>query len=175
MISSANIDTNTESTDIDIERYAKDGIIKHISEKFSGHKLAWLVEAILKAQGYITKRSPPGKDGGVDILAGSGPLGFNDPKICTQVKSSSSPLDVRVLRELRGVMQQVNAEQGLLVAWGGFTRDTHQEARNVFFSIRLWEEDELLDAILTHYEQFDDDLKAELPLKRMWAIVGEQS
>jgi restriction system protein len=53
-----------------------------------------------------------GKDGGVDILAGSGPLCFIDPRICTQVKSSSSPLDVRILSELQGVMQRVNAKQG---------------------------------------------------------------
>jgi len=67
--------------------------------------LAKLVEAILKAQGYITTKSELGKDGGIDILAGSGPLGFNEPKICTQVKSSSSAIDVRILRELQGVMQ----------------------------------------------------------------------
>jgi restriction system protein len=131
------------------------------------------VEAILKAQGYITKNSEPGKDGGVDILAGSGPLGFNDPRICTQVKSSSLPLDIRILRELQGVMQRVNAKQGLLVAWGGFTKDAIQEARNVFFSIRLWDQGDLIDEVLTHYEQFSDELKAELPLKRIWTLVEE--
>jgi predicted Mrr-cat superfamily restriction endonuclease len=51
------------------------------------------------------------------------------------------------------------------VAWGGFTKDAIQEARNVFFSIRLWYQGDVLDEVLTHYEQFDDELKAELPLK----------
>lgn len=36
-----------------------------------------LVEAVLEAEGDVTELSPPGADGGVDILAGSGPLGFS--------------------------------------------------------------------------------------------------
>ena len=40
--------------------------------KFCGHNLVRLVEAILKAQGYVTTKSEPGKDNGIDILAGSG-------------------------------------------------------------------------------------------------------
>jgi restriction system protein len=79
----------------------------------------------------------------------------------------------RVLRELQGVMQRVNAKQGLLVAWEGFTKDAIQEARNVFFSMRLWDQGVLLNEISKYYEQFEDELKAELPLKRIWTLVEE--
>jgi restriction system protein len=71
-------------------------------------------------------------------------------------------------------MQRVNAKQGLLVAWGGFTKDTIQEARNVFFSMRLWDQGVLLNEIIRYYEQFEDELKAELPLKRIWTLVEEE-
>lgn len=166
---------NIDPTEIlDIEQHAKDRIIKYIGARFLGHNLARLVEAILKAQGYVTTKSEPGKDGGIDILAGSGPLGFNEPRICAQIKSSSSPIDVRVLRELQGVMQRVNAKQALLVAWGGFTKDAIQEARNVFFSMRLWDQGVLLNEIAKYYERFEDELKAELPLKRIWTLVEEE-
>ena len=58
--------------------------MKHLEANFAGHHLARLIEAILKAQGYVTRKSEPGKDGGIDILAGSGPLGFNEPTyLCT--------------------------------------------------------------------------------------------
>jgi restriction system protein len=70
-------------------------------------------------------------------------------------------------------MQRVNAKQGLLVAWGGFTKDAMEEARNLFFSIQLWDQGNLLDEVLIHFEQFDDELKAELPLKRIWTLVEE--
>ncbi|HDM36271.1 MAG TPA: restriction endonuclease [Candidatus Syntrophoarchaeum butanivorans] len=167
------VDTFPEEEVIDIETYAKDQITKYIGRKFKGHNLARLVDAILKAQGYTTKVSSPGPDGGVDILASGGPLGFDHPRICIQVKSSSSPVDVRILRELRGVMSKVKSDQGLLVSWAGFTNRAIQEARDDFFTIRLWDSGDLLDAIFKYYEKFDDELKAELPLKRIWALVLE--
>jgi len=162
----------TEET-IDIEESARDQIVKHVGAKFKGHDLARLVDAILHAQNYVTKKSPPGPDGGVDILAAAGPLGFDKPRVCVQVKSSSSQVDVKILRELQGVMSKVRAEQGLLVAWGGFTNQCRQEARDAFFSIRLWDQGDLLGAIFQYYERFDDELKAELPLKKIWALVTE--
>jgi restriction system protein len=53
--------------EIDIEEFSRDIIIKFIESKFSGHGLAEIIESILKAQGYVTLKSEPGKDGGVDI------------------------------------------------------------------------------------------------------------
>ena len=159
---------------IDIEEYARDQIVKFIGRKFKGHNLARLVEAILQAQGYVTKKSSPGPDGGVDILAAGGPLGFDTPRICVQVKSSSSQIDVKVLRELQGVMSKVRADQGLLISWGGFTNKTIQEARDAFFSIRLWDAGDLIEVVFKHYERFNDEIKAELPLKRIWGLVIEE-
>jgi restriction system protein len=165
---------SSEEGAIDIEQYSRDEIVKFIGRKFKGHDLARLVEAVIHAQGYVTLKSDPGPDGGVDILAGAGPLGFDNPKICIQVKSSASPVDVKVLRELQGVMSKVRAEQGLLVSWGGFNNKAIQEARDAFFSIRLWDSGDLLEAIFKYYERFNDELKAELPLKRIWGLVLEE-
>jgi restriction system protein len=164
---------SSEEGAIDIEQYSRDEIVKFIGRKFKGHDLARLVDAVLNAQGYVTLKSDPGPDGGIDILAGAGPLGFDNPKICIQVKSSASSVDVKVLRELQGVMSKVRAEQGLLVSWGGFNSKAIQEARDAFFSIRLWDSGNLIEAIFKHYEHFDDELKAELPLKRIWGLVPE--
>jgi len=172
-IAETRVKTEIGEEKIDIEESARDQIVKHVGAKFRGHDLARLVEAILHAQGYVTKKSPPGPDGGVDILAAAGPLGFDKPRVCVQVKSSSSPVDVKILRELQGVMSKVRAEQGLLVAWGGFTNRCIQEARDAFFSIRLWDQGQLLRVIFQYYERFDDELKAELPLKKIWALVME--
>ncbi len=162
-----------EVGEIDIDEYTKDQITKYINRKFKGHGLARIVDAILQAQDYTTKISPPGPDGGVDILASGGLLGFDEPKICVQVKSTNSPINVNVLREMRGVMSQVNAKQGLLVSWGGFNNNVFKESKDHFFTIRLWNSKDLLDALFKYYEKFSDELKAELPLKRIWALVLE--
>lgn len=37
----------------------RDLILKKVGEKFSGHDLARLVEAVTTAQGYVTNRSEP--------------------------------------------------------------------------------------------------------------------
>src|SRR5439155_16305331 len=66
----------------DIEELADDQIQGLISKKFRGHKLAELVDAILSAKGYTTLYSTPGPDGGVDILAGNGAMGFETPHLC---------------------------------------------------------------------------------------------
>ncbi len=163
-----------EEEAFDLELAARDQLLNYVKEKVSGHRLADLVDAVLQAEGYLTRVSPPGPDGGVDILAGSGPLGFGDPRMCVQVKSSSSPADVTVLRGLQGILQNFRAEQGLLVSWGGFKGSVLQEARQSFFQIRLWDSGDLLKAIFKNYDKFSDQLQAELPLKRIWALVLEE-
>ena len=84
---------------LNLEEYSRDQIREHIARNFKRHDLEYLVEEILKAQGYTTQRSPVGPDGGVDIIAGRGPMGFDSPRLAVQVKSGSTPLIVNVLRE----------------------------------------------------------------------------
>lgn len=160
--------------DFNVERFAKDQIIKVIDRKFKGHDFAKLVEQILQAQGYTTQLSPPGADGGLDILAASGTLGFEQPRICVQVKSTTSQVDVKILRELQGVMRKVKAELGLLVSWSGFNNKVLSEAKEEFFFIRLWTADDILENIFKYYDKFSDEFKAELPLKRFWRLVDDE-
>lgn len=56
-----------------------------------------------------------------------------------------------------------------------FTKDAIQEAKNLYFSVRLWDQGNIIDEIIEHYENFNDELKAELPLKRIWTLVSEES
>ena len=100
---------------IDLESLAQAGISQLISARFKGHALTRFVDGILRAQGYTTYLSPEGPDGGIDILAGSGPLGFGSPRLCVQVKSTEAAIDSTTLNELRGAMQSVQATEGLLV------------------------------------------------------------
>ncbi|MFM2091813.1 MAG: hypothetical protein RLZZ127_2302, partial [Planctomycetota bacterium] len=105
---------------IDLEEAGRDRIVRRIQAKFCGHDLSRLIEGILVADGYVTKLSPPGADGGVDILAGAGPMGFGTPRLAVQVKSGDAPVDVTVLRGLQGSMQTFQADHGLLASWSGF-------------------------------------------------------
>jgi len=154
-----------------LEEIARDQIANLIMAKFKGHGMARLVDGILQAQGYTTFVSPEGPDKGIDILAAPGALGFGEPRLCVQVKSGDSPLDRPTLDQLVGTMQNVQAHQGLLVSWGGFKTSVEKETASQFFRVRLWDQDDLIDQILEHYDQLDPDIRVELPLKKIWAVA----
>ena len=164
----------SEEESLDLETYARDQIMDHIGRSFRGHDLSRLVNDLLRAQGYRTQFSLPGPDGGVDIIAGAGPMGFDLPRLCVQVKSSDTPVDVGVLRELQGVMRNFGAQQGLLVSWGGFKNTVLEDSRRLFFEVRLWDAGDIISALLQHYDQLPEDIQAELPLKRIWVLVPNE-
>lgn len=158
--------------DTDLEEAAQDQIAQAISAKFKGHALARLVEAILRAQGYTTYRSPEGPDGGADILAGAGPLGFGSPRLCVEVKSESNPIDRPTVDKLLGAVTKFGAQEGLFVSWSGFRVNVQKELATSFFRVRLWTQKDLLEALFANYDKLDDDIKAELPLKRIWTVAA---
>ncbi len=164
-----------ETTQLDVEQVAQDQILSHMETCFKGHALSRLVDAVLRAEGYVTQLSPPGPDGGVDILARRGTLGLEGPRMCVQVKSSNNPSDVTVFRGLQGSMATFKADEGLLVSWGGFNNAVQREARLSFFSVRLWDADDLLEAITRNYDNLPEELQKDLPLKRIWALVPGDS
>jgi len=158
----------------DLGQLAHDQIVAHIQARFAGHALSNLVDAVLRADGWVTKVSPPGADGGVDILGGRGPLGLDDPRLCVQVKSQNSPADVTIYRTLQGTMQTFKAEQGLLVCWGGFNKAVASEARQGHFTVRLWDSGDLVEAIYRTYDRLPAEIQAELPLKKVWMLVPDE-
>ena len=158
----------------DLEELAHDQIAQLISARFKGHGLTRLVDAILTAEGYTTYRSPEGADGGVDILAGAGPLGFSSPRLCVEVKSESGLIDRPTVDKLLGAVTKFGADEGLFVSWSGFKSNVQKELAASFFRVRLWTRKELLEQLFAHYDHLDDDLKAELPLKRIWMVAAQE-
>jgi restriction system protein len=172
---SETIDPEDDDGAIDLEQFAADQITKFIGKNFLGHELARLVGAILTAEGYQVQVAKPGADGGVDIIAGSGPMGFGKPRIAVQVKSGATPADVSVLRELQGVMPRFGADHGLIVSWSGFKDSVVREARQLFFEVRLWDSGDLVAALQKNFENLSEELQAELPLKRIWLLVEPET
>lgn len=156
----------------DVESIAREQLRQHVTQHFAGHDLASLVAAVLEAKGYTVSVSPPGPDRGVDILAGSGPLGLDHPRLAVQVKTGQAGVDE--FRALRGVVEDFRADQGLLVAWGGFRGNVRTEARHSYFTVRLWDASGLLEELVDVYGELSDDIRSELPLKRVWALVAAE-
>lgn len=166
---------DTAHAPLDYEQLARDEIASLVIRRFKGHGMERLVEAILRAQGYVTFHSPTGADRGIDILAGRGELGFGSPKICVQVKSEQTPVDHPTFSQLLGAMHDTGADQGLLVAWGGFKSTVEREVPRQFFRVRLWNQKTLIDQLLQNYEKLDEEIRAEIPLKRIWTLVPDEA
>lgn len=159
---------------VDLAETARDQIERYISAHFTGHAFTQLIAAILRAQGYQVRVSPPGADKGVDIVAGQGALGFDGPRLVVQVKSGDVVVDQPTLQGLIGCVADTHAEHGLLVSWSGFKSPVRHRVNELYFRVRLWDRQDILDALFSVYEKLPEEIRAELPLRRIWSIVPEE-
>lgn len=133
-----------------------------------------LVAALLRGMQYHTPLvSPPGKDGGLDIMAYRDPLGMVEPRIKVQVKHRA---EVKVnAREIREFMSLLNkqGDTGLYVSTAGFTSDAIAEVRHAKFHIELLNLDDFISHWERNYDNLSDEDRALLPLRRI-AFLGPQ-
>jgi restriction system protein len=81
-----------------------------------------LVASLLRAMDYhVAWIAPPGKDGGIDILAWTDPLGTRPPRIKVQVKRQAQAVNVDGLRAFMARLG--DDDVGIFVSVGGFTKD----------------------------------------------------
>ncbi|MBT7161605.1 MAG: restriction endonuclease, partial [Victivallales bacterium] len=149
----------------EIAQNTRDFVLKVLAQELKGHAFADFVAHLLGTMGYRTRVSPPGPDGGVDIVAHRDELGFEPPIIKVQVKSSEGNIGDPVVSQLIGKLE--TGEYGMVVTLGGFTSQALGTARNKS-NLRLIGADELVSLVLQHYEQFDAKYKGMMPLKRVY-------
>ena len=146
----------------DLDQEIKDRIIARFRRQYAGAQLEYLVASILKASGYHVLQTREGPDGGIDVLAGKGDMGFGEPRLCVQVKGRTSPVDLQEYSSLRGNINSFGADYGLLVSLGGFTKPVHdRNEQQSFFVIRLWGPDELAQRLLENYDFLPQDIRAD--------------
>lgn len=149
----------------DIEETTRDFILKKISQELKGHPLTDFIANLLNTLGYRARVSPEGPDGGIDIIAHKDELGFEPPIIKVQVKSSEGNVGDPIVSALYG---KVGAnEYGLLITLGKFTSQASNFAKSKG-NLRLIDGDELIELILTQYDQLDSRYKGLLPLKKVF-------
>jgi restriction system protein len=149
----------------DVEETTRDFILKRLAQELKGHPLAEFVAHLLGTMGYRSRVSPPGPDGGVDIIAHKDELGFEPPIIKVQVKSTEGSIGDPQVSQLYG---KVGAgEYGLLVTLGTYTVQARNFAQ-AKSNLRLLDGDDLVNLVLQHYEELDSRYKGLLPLRRVY-------
>lgn len=157
--------SNEEIPEIDLDEQIRDRIVRMIRQRFSGLGLERLVASILRASGYNAVETRRGPDGGVDVLAGMGEMGFGEPRLCVQVKSGAAPVGIADYNRLQGNIQGFGAQYGLFVSMGDFTEPVKRENERSFFQIRLWGPYELVDRLLETYDSLPEEIRADIPLQ----------
>jgi restriction system protein len=132
-----------------------------------------LVGDLLRAIGYFVPWiAPQGKDGGVDLIAFTDPLGIKPPRIKIQVKRRGDKVDVVTLRAFLATISDVDV--GLFVSTGGFTRDDEEFARNQERrTITLIDSKRLLSLWIQHFKTLDDAARRRLPLTPIYFLTPE--
>lgn len=157
----------------EIEATTRDFVLKTIARELKGHPFAVFVADLLEVMGYRTRVSPPGPDGGVDILAHRDELGFEPPIIKVQVKSTEGSVGAPAVQALYGNV--ASSEFGLLVTLGDFTPQARNFA-NSKANLRLIDGEQLVSLVLDRYEQLDSKYKGLLPLRQVYvpeAVEGD--
>jgi restriction system protein len=129
-----------------------------------------LVASLLRAMAYhVPWVAPRGRDGGVDIVAFTDPLGAGGPRIKVQVKRvTSGKIGVEGLRSFLAVLS--GQDVGLFVSLGGFTADAEaraQESRR----LTLLDMEHLVNLWVEHYDRLNEDDRAHLPLRPVYFLA----
>lgn len=124
-----------------------------------------LVAALFRGLGYhVPFVAPKGKDGGIDIIAHSDPLGAIGASIKIQVKHTpDSTVSVGVIRQLASLLHG-DSDCGVIVTSGGFSADAERFAREDHRRLRLINGDELIDLWAATYQKLNEADQQRLPL-----------
>jgi restriction system protein len=140
-------------------------------EKMPPYEFQELVAALLRAMGYhVPWVAPRGRDGGVDVIAFTDPIGAIGPRIKVQVKRySSGKIGVEGLRSFLAVLGAQDV--GLFVSLGGFTSDAAMEARaQDNRRLMLIDMSQLMTMWIQHYDKLTEMDKARLPLRPVYFL-----
>jgi restriction system protein len=142
-------------------------LIKDRLLRLDPEQMEHLVAALLRAMGYRTRVTPKGPDRGVDVFASPDGLGFQEPRIKVEVKHRrGTTIGSQEIRSFLGGLRP--GDRGLYVSTGGYSKEGKYEAERSNFPISLLDLHELASYIVAHYESFDLEGKALIPLVKVY-------
>lgn len=141
-------------------------LIKDKILRLDADEMEELTAAILRAMGFKTRASPKGPDRGVDVLASPDGLGLQEPRIKAEVKHRATTMGAQDIRSFLGGLRP--GDRGLYVSTGGFTKEAKYEAERSNTPATLVELDDLAELVVAHYDKFDTEGRALIPLVKVY-------
>ena len=130
-----------------------------------------MVAALLEAMGYyISFIAPKGRDGGLDVVVYSDPLGAKEPRIKVQVKHRpESSIGANDIRALLGLLNKTG-DVGLFVTSGNFSPDAVRFARDSHQHIDLIDIQKFVTLWQDFYSKMTDESKEMMPLRPIYFL-----
>ncbi len=149
---------------------ASEGLLEFVKGK-NPYEFQDLVGALLRAMGYFTPHiAKRGKDGGIDIIAYTDPLGTQEPRIKVQVKHKpNTPIPVEDIRQLIGILSKPG-DVGLFVTSGRFSPDAERSARESHKHIELIDFERFMSLWKEFYSKMNDEEKNLMPLQAIYFL-----
>ncbi len=150
----------------DIERFLKG---------MNPYEFQELVANLLEGMGYyVSWISPPGKDGGIDIIAHPDPLGTQSPRLKVQVKRhTETRVDQPTVQSFISTINENDA--GVFVCTSGFTRDAENYARSQERrKIMLLDFESFTDLWIDFHDKLDDAARSKFPLTPIYFLTPKK-
>jgi restriction system protein len=152
------------------EGKAIEGIQQFINTK-NPYEWQDIVATLLRGMGYhIAYNAKRGKDGGIDIIAYSDPLGTREPRIKVQVKHRpNDAVSIDVVKQLVANLNK-SGDVGLFVTSGRFTSESERYGRESHIHLELIDFERFVDLWKKHYHLFTDEEKNMMPLQPIYFL-----
>lgn len=145
--------------------------IEHYISNLNPYTFQDLVAGLLEGMGYVINWvAPPGKDGGLDIIAFSDPLGTKAPRIKVQVKRQQDKIR---LDGIKAFVANVNEDDvGIFVSLGGFTKDAEEYCRFLERrKITLVDINKLMELWVEYYGKLSEESKRIMPISPIYFLT----
>lgn len=149
-------------------------ILTKLKDGLEPHEFQKVVASVLRAIGFEeVEVGPPGPDGGFDVSGVVNASGLASVLLKVQVKKKRGTVGRPVVQNLRGTL--AHDEQGAIVTTGGFTNGAQENATaSGMKPISIIDGYDLVDMILSHYDELDKNLQEFLGLEKKEVLLRDR-
>ena len=158
-----------EATAAIVEQFQEttdDFIIKKLKNEQSPYDFEHFIAHLLTCMGYHARVTKASGDGGIDVIAHRGELGFEPPIIKVQCKQSTGSFGRPEVQKLYGSIER--DEMALFVTLGAYSTEarTFEQTKS---NLRLLDGKDIVDLVQRHYTSFSPRYRALIPLKQTFS------
>ncbi len=148
-----------------VEEQTEDFVVKRLKNAITPERFEHFISHLLECMGYHARVTKFANDGGIDVIAHRDELGFEPPVIKVQCKQVTDTVGRPAVQQLMGAVAA--SEYGLFVTLGSFAAPAFDMERQTP-NLRLIDGPALADLVFEHYDAFQPQWQAVIPLKQRY-------